>query len=216
MLTFDPQTLQPNVVYNLITTTITPRPVAWVSTLSAEGIRNLAAFSYFNAMSSLPPMVVFSVGVYRDGRVKDTLNNLRAVSECVIHIGDESLIPQIELSGLEFPSEIDEFNETRLTALPSEVVRPPRIAEAKIALECAVREIHPMPAPSRNTLVICEVLRFHIHPDVLPNPAEGYVDVLKVNPVARAGKKEFVLLNRLVDGLPLMEAFRHETKQEQP
>jgi flavin reductase (DIM6/NTAB) family NADH-FMN oxidoreductase RutF len=204
--TIDPKTLPIPQLYNLMTTCVTPRPVAWVSTMNAAGVRNVAAFSYFNAMSTNPPILVFSVGVRRDGQVKDTLINLREVPEYVVHIGTGSQMGQVEITGMDFAPDVDEFAQARLTPVPSEVVRVPRIAEAVIAMECQLHELHALPAGSRNTLVIGQVLRFHVREDLLS--PEYLVDVLKLDPIARLGRKDFGLLGRIEDGQARADAFR--------
>src|SRR5439155_26322328 len=110
----DPKSLDRPRLYNLITSTVTPRPVAWVSSISAEGVRNIAAFSYFNAMSTMPPLLVISVGVLSGGRIKDTLLNIQAMQEYVVHIASGALMAQVEITGEEFPREVDEFVEAQL------------------------------------------------------------------------------------------------------
>ncbi len=204
----DPKTLERPTLYNLITSTVTPRPVAWVSSISPEGERNIAAFSYFNAMSTMPPLLVISIGVLASGRVKDTLLNIQAVQEYVIHIASGSLMAQVEITGDEYPPEVDEFVEARLTPIPSEVVRPPRIAEAAIAMECVLREVHPLPAGSKNTLVIGEVVRFHVREDLIGDNL--IIATLALDPISRLARKDFALLSRVVDGKAQMDAFRTE------
>lgn len=202
----DPKTLERPSLYNLMTSAVAPRPVAWVSTINAEGVRNIAAFSYFNAMSTMPPLLVVSVGVLAGGRVKDTLLNVQAVPEFVVHIASSDLMAQVEVTGLEFPHEVDEFAEARLTPVPSDRVRPPRIAEAPVAMECVLREIHPLPAGSKNTLVIGEVVRFHVREDLL---GDNYVvDTLALDPISRLARKDFALLGRVEDGQALLDEFR--------
>lgn len=204
----DPSTLPRPQLYNLMTTTVTPRPVAWVSTQNAAGLRNIAAFSYFNGMSTMPPILVFSVGVYPDGRAKDTLLNLREVPEYVVHIASGHLMAQVELTGTEYASDVDEFEIARLTPVPSEVVRVPRIAEAAIALECQLHELHPLPAGSRNTLVIGQVVRFHVREDLIGN--DYLLDVLRLDPISRLGREDFGLLGRIEDGQALADQFRRQ------
>ncbi len=206
MRSIDPKTLERPSLYNLMTSAVAPRPVAWVSTINAEGVRNIAAFSYFNAMSTMPPLLVVSVGILAGGRVKDTLLNVQAVPEFVVHIASSDLMAQVEVTGLEFPHDVDEFAEARLTPVPSDVVRPPRIAEAPVAMECVLREIHPLPAGSKNTLVIGEVVRFHVREDLL---GDNYVvDTLALDPISRLARKDFALLGRVEDGQALLDEFR--------
>jgi flavin reductase (DIM6/NTAB) family NADH-FMN oxidoreductase RutF len=205
MLGIDPTTLEPGPLYNLIISSIVPRPVAWVSTLSQEGVRNIAAFAYFNGISSRPPMLMFSVGVKRDGSPKDTIQNLRQIPECVVHIADASLMAQLETTGQDYPPEVDEFIEGRLTPVASHMVRPARISEAAIAMECQMRELHPVPG-SRNTLVICEIVYWHVREALIDS--NMVINSLALNPVARLAKKDFGLLGSIEDGQKRMDDFR--------
>jgi flavin reductase (DIM6/NTAB) family NADH-FMN oxidoreductase RutF len=204
---FDPNTLEPRQLAMLFQSLIVPRPVAWVSTLSAAGVPNLAAFSYFNAGSTLPPLVMFSVGVYRDGRTKDTLNNLREVPEFVLHIANSALIAQVEITGTDFAPEVNEFAQARLTPLSAELVRPSRVAEAPAALECQVLELHPMPV-GKSTLVIGQVLRFHVRADL---PTDSlWIDTLALDPISRLARKDYGKLGSTADGQTLAEKFQRE------
>ncbi|PJF36595.1 MAG: flavin reductase family protein [Candidatus Thermofonsia Clade 1 bacterium] len=203
--TFDPNALEQRQLTLLFQSLVVPRPVAWVSTLSAAGLPNLAAFSYFNAASTNPPLVMFSVGVHRDGRTKDTLNNLREVPEFVLHIANTPLIAQVEITGTEFAPEVNEFEEARLTAVPATLVRPARVAEAPAAMECRVLELHPMPI-GKNTLVIGQVLCFHVRADLLSESL--WIDTLKLDPISRLARKDYGKLGAMSDGQSLAEAFR--------
>jgi flavin reductase (DIM6/NTAB) family NADH-FMN oxidoreductase RutF len=205
-VSIDLDTLEPRQRGSLLLSAVTPRPVAWVSTVNSKGARNVAAFSYFNAVSTNPPLLAFSVGVYRDGRAKDTLNNLRAVPECVVHIGSGALIAQVEVTGTEYAPEVDEFAEARLTAAPSEVVRPPRIADAPVAIECAVRALHSLPDGSLNTLVVVRALRFHVRQDLIDG--DYLIDVLRLDPISRLARKDYGVLGGVIDGQAEMDAFR--------
>jgi flavin reductase (DIM6/NTAB) family NADH-FMN oxidoreductase RutF len=203
--TIDPSALEPLKLTLLFQSLIVPRPVAWVSTVSAAGVPNVAAFSYFNAGSTNPPLVMFSVGVHRDGRTKDTLNNLREVPEFVLHIANTPLIAQVEITGTEFAPEVNEFIEARLTPVPADLVRPARIAEAPAAMECRLLELHPMPI-GKSTLVIGQVLRFHVRADLLTESL--WIDSLKLDPISRLARKDYGKLGSLSDGQRLAEAFR--------
>lgn len=202
---FDPNALEPHQLVLLFQSLIVPRPVAWVSTLSADGVPNLAAFSYFNAGSTNPPLVMFSVGVHRDGRTKDTLSNLRQVPQFVLHIANTPLIAQVEITGTEYAPEVDEFAEARLTPLPADLVRPARVAEAPAAMECNVLELHPMPI-GKSTLVIGQVLRFHVRADLLSESL--WIDSLALDPISRLARKDYGKLGGMSDGQALAEAFR--------
>jgi flavin reductase (DIM6/NTAB) family NADH-FMN oxidoreductase RutF len=136
MPSFDPATLPSREAYFLLTSLVVPRPIAWVSSLDAEGQRNLAPHSYFNAISSDPPIVHFtSTGV------KDTLRNVRATGEFVVNVVTEDLAEAMNVTAADFPPGEDEFAWAGLDTAPSAVVKPPRVAAAKAALECRVHQI---------------------------------------------------------------------------
>ena len=164
-----------------------PRPIAWVTTVDAEGRVNLAPFSFFNAFGANPPVVVFSPTLRRDGSKKDTLLNLEASREFVLNAAVEALAEQMNATSKELPpgeSEV-ELRRAELTA-PSIKVRPPRVAESPVHLECKVRQIIPIgDGPIAANLVIGEVLLIHIDDAVLD--ATGRVDPRKLRTIARLG-----------------------------
>src|ERR1700720_1554032 len=128
-------------VYRALVTVVTPRPIAWVTTVNVQGRVNLAPFSFFNAFGANPPVVVFSPVLRRDGSKKDTLLNVEATGEFVVNAAVESLAEQINLSSKEIAPDESEVNLTGLTTRPSEIVRPPRLAESPVSLECKVIQI---------------------------------------------------------------------------
>lgn len=203
--TFDLKTLEPRQLSLIFQSAIAPRPVAWVSTISAAGVRNVAAFSYFNAVSTNPPLIMFSISPYRDGRTKDTLANVREVPECVVHVAGGPQIGQVEVTGTEYPPEVDEFDVARLTPIPAQSVRPARILEAAVAMECAVLEVHPLPVGKSN-MVICQVKLIHVRSDLLD--ADGAINYLRLDPIMRLARKDYGLLGKVEDGQELAEAFR--------
>jgi flavin reductase (DIM6/NTAB) family NADH-FMN oxidoreductase RutF len=173
-------------VYQALVGAVTPRPIAWVSTLSPAGVVNLAPFSFFNAFGANPPIVVFSPTLRRDGSKKDTLRNLEAVPEFVIHAATASLAERVNLTSQEIPASDSEVSLAGLTTIPSEKVRPPRIAESPVSLECVVRQIVPCgTGPIAANLVIGEVLLMHIADFVLDE--RGRIDPRKLQTVARLG-----------------------------
>jgi flavin reductase (DIM6/NTAB) family NADH-FMN oxidoreductase RutF len=173
-------------VYHLLTGIVTPRPIAWVSTLSPAGVTNLAPFSFFNAFGANPPVVVFSPTLRRDGSKKDTLINLESLPEFVLSAATAPLADRVNLSSKEVPGHESEFALTGLTPTPSVKVRPPRVAESPTALECVVRQIIPCgTGPIAGNLVIGEVVMIHVADEVL-DPA-GRVDPRKLRTVARLG-----------------------------
>jgi flavin reductase (DIM6/NTAB) family NADH-FMN oxidoreductase RutF len=177
----DPST-HPN-PYHLITSTVIPRPIGWVSSLDANGARNLAPFSFFNGVSGNPPMLIFSVG-QREGRAKDTLANVIATKEFVWNVASEHIAQNMNLTSGNYPPEVDEFVVAGLTPIPSLKVKPPRVKEAHVTMECVLAQTVPLPR-SAYTLVIGEVIYMHIADEVLD--AHGRVDPVKLAPIARLG-----------------------------
>jgi flavin reductase (DIM6/NTAB) family NADH-FMN oxidoreductase RutF len=173
-------------VYHWLIGIITPRPIAWVTTVDPEGRVNLAPFSFFNAFSGNPPVVVFSPTLRRDGGKKDTLRNVEATGEFVLNAAVESLAEKINLSSKDLPYGESEVDLTGLKLLPSEKVKPPRIAETPVTMECKLLQIVPLgKGPIAGNLVIGEVLVMHIDDAVLD--AKGRIDPRKLQTIARLG-----------------------------
>ncbi|MCS6850261.1 MAG: flavin reductase family protein [Gemmataceae bacterium] len=173
-------------VYRLLVEVVTPRPIAWVTSVDREGRVNLAPFSFFNAFGANPPVVVFSPTLRRDGTKKDTLRNVEAIGEFVIHAAVESLAREVNLSSKELPFGDSEVALAGLKLIPSLRVKPPRLAEAPTALECRLIQIVPIGSgPIAANLVIGEVLMFHVDDAVLDE--HGRVDPRKLRTIARLG-----------------------------
>jgi flavin reductase (DIM6/NTAB) family NADH-FMN oxidoreductase RutF len=168
METLLPQALGIRATYALMISCIAPRPIAWVSTLSPDGVPNLAPFSYFNAGGANPPSVVFSPTNFRDGRPKDTLRNVEATGEFVINIAPYELAERMNETSADFEYGISEFEQVGLTPLPSQFVKPYRVAESPIQMECRLFQIvrHGEGALAAN-YVIGEVLCFHVATQLL-------------------------------------------------
>jgi len=170
-------------LYRLMISAIVPRPIAWTSTLSPEGVPNAAPFSYFQALSSRPPTVMISVGRRRDGTPKDTRRNIEATGEFVVNIVSEASAGRMVMTSVDFPPETSEFEEVGLSPAPSTKVRPPRIAESAVALECRLDRVIDV-GPSG--ICLGEVVAFHVRDDVLA--ADGKtVDPWKLKPLGRLG-----------------------------
>ncbi|MBI4547471.1 MAG: flavin reductase family protein [Ignavibacteriae bacterium] len=164
---------------------IVPRPIAFVSTISPDGIRNLAPFSFFNGVCSNPPIVLFSTVIRKDGKHKDTLNNVEATKEFVVNIVSEDFADQMNITSAEYPPNIDEFIESGLTPIPSDLVKPPRVKESHINMECKlVQIIHFGTGPGGGSTVFGEVLRFHISDELFDN---FKIDPDKLHPIGRMG-----------------------------
>jgi flavin reductase (DIM6/NTAB) family NADH-FMN oxidoreductase RutF len=173
-------------VYNLLTGIVVPRPIAWVSTISSQGVPNLAPFSFFNVFGANPPVVVFSPTLKRDGTKKDTLRNIEATGEFVIHSTVEALAEVVNLTSKELPPEDSEFELAKLAMIPSAVVKPMRVSIAPTALECKVLQIIPTgTGPIAGNLVVGEVVMIHVNDNVLDQA--GRVDPRKLQAVARLG-----------------------------
>jgi flavin reductase (DIM6/NTAB) family NADH-FMN oxidoreductase RutF len=173
-------------VYHLLVGVVTPRPIAWVTTIDLEGHVNLAPFSFFNAFGANPPVVVFSPTLRRDGSKKDTLRNLEATGEFVLNAAVESVAEKINLSSKELPYGQSEVELTGLTLIPSTKVKPPRLAETPVTMECKVLQIISTgKGPIAGNLVIGEVLVMHIADEVLDDKKR--IDPRKLRTIARLG-----------------------------
>jgi flavin reductase (DIM6/NTAB) family NADH-FMN oxidoreductase RutF len=175
-LIIDPQEAGHQNVYKLLIGAVVPRPIAFVSTISREGVLNLAPFSFFTAVSANPPVVAFCP-VRRAGRNpnKDTLNNIVATREFVVNIVSEEFAEKMNACSADFPSDVDEFAASGLTPVPSDLVKPPRVAESHIHMECKLyltMEFGEL--PGSGNLVLGEVVRFHVD--------DGYFDDFKIDP----------------------------------
>ncbi len=162
----DPQEHQPRDIYKLLNGTVVPRPIAFVSSLSANGVRNLAPFSFFTVVSANPPVICFSPLRRANGGAKDTLQNVRDTGEFVVNIVSEGIASQMNTTSADFPPDIDEFAESGLTPQASDLIRPPRVKECGIAMECRLRQIVEVSdRPMGGSLVLGDVLRFHVRDD---------------------------------------------------
>ena len=182
-MTIDPQTIPALAIYRLLTGAVVPRPIAFVSTISTDGVYNLAPFSFFNAACIDPPVVMFCPTF----RVppKDTLRNVEATKEFVVNIVGEDIAAQMNLCAGEYPAGVDEFQVSGLTPVPSDVVRPPRVLESRINMECKLMQIVEFSRrPLGGAMVIGEVVRFHVDDEVVSNFA---IDAEKLRAIGRMG-----------------------------
>ncbi|MDF1545396.1 MAG: flavin reductase family protein [bacterium] len=155
-------------LHHLLLGGVAPRPIALVSTISADGVRNLSPFSFFNAFGANPPVVAFSASRRgRDGSLKDTFNNLIATNECVIHAVTYDIAQQTSLASTEYGPEVDEFTKSGLTPIPADLVKPSRMEESPFAMECKLMQMVPLgDGPASGNLAICEVIRFHVAEEI--------------------------------------------------
>ena len=185
-------------IYKLMVGVIVPRPIAFVSTVSADGTRNLAPFSFFTGISANPPVICFSPMVRAsDGARKDTLRNVEAVREFVVNVVSEEFAEKMNICSVEFPPEVDEFEMSGLTPVASDLVKPPRVQESHISMECRLMEIVEVSAkPLGGSLVIGEVLRFHVDDALI----DGYkIDPDKLHAIGRMGGPTYTRTTDLFD-----------------
>ncbi len=195
MLSLNLKNTKPADVQNFLQHAIAPRPICFASTMDAAGKVNLSPFSFFNMFSSNPPIVVFSPARrVRDNTTKHTLQNVLEVPEVAINIVSYAMVQQTSLSSCEFPKGVDEFEKTGFTKEPSQLIKPPRVKESPVQLECKVIEVKPLGTEGgAGNLVIAEVLMMHIDESCLN--AEGKIDQRKLDLVARLGGNWYTRVN---------------------
>ena len=175
-------------VYRYLSNAVTPRPIAFVSTIDKSGNKNLSPFSFFNVFSVNPPILVFSpVRRVRNNTSKDTLDNIKEVNECVVSLVSEEIAQQVSLSSCDFEANVNEFEKAGFTELKSELIRPSRVKESPVNFECKVNDVIELGKEGgAGSLVLCEVLKIHIDEKVIDGKDE--LDPLKLNLVSRYGK----------------------------
>ena len=187
MLSIDPKSLTIPVLHQYLLGAIGPRPIAFASTMDADGNPNLAPFSFFNVFSANPPILIFSPA--RSGRAnttKDTYNNVKIVPEVVINIVNYDIVHQMSLASSPYPAGVDEFKKAGFTPLPSEKIKPMRVAESPVQFECKVNEVIELGTEGgAGNLIICEVVQIHINEAILDE--KGMIDQHKIDLVSRMG-----------------------------
>jgi flavin reductase (DIM6/NTAB) family NADH-FMN oxidoreductase RutF len=172
---------------------VSPRPIGWISSLSKDGVRNLAPYSYFNLVASRPPIVVFG-----SGYVKDSQRNIEETGEFVCNIANWELREAVNASSVQAPPEIDEFDLVGLEAAESTLVRPPRVKRALAALECKYVRTIELPSatdePHFFSMVIGRVVGVYIDESVI---RDGIVDVTRIQPIARLGYQDFAVVDQV-------------------
>ena len=187
MLTIDPKELPIPKLHHYLLGSIGPRPIAFASTIDAEGNRNLAPFSFFNVFSANPPILIFSPA--RSGRTnttKNTHDNVKAVAEVVINVVTYDMVHQMSLTSSPFEAGVDEFEKAGFTPIASDTIRPFRVKESPVQIECKVLEIKELGQKGgAGNLIICEVQKIHIDERVLDE--NQMVDQKKIDLVSRMG-----------------------------
>ncbi len=187
MFSLEPKDLSVGKLHQYLLGAVGPRPIAFASTIDAEGNPNLSPFSFFNVFGANPPVLIFSPARRgRDNTTKHTFENAKKVDEVVINIVNYDIVQQMSLSSTEYAEGVNEFEKAGLTMLKSDLIKPFRVAESPVQFECKVQDIIETGTEGgAGNLVICHVVKMHIKEDVLDE--NGYIDQYKIDQVARMG-----------------------------
>ena len=191
-----PSDLSHSELYGILLNSVAPRPIAWVSTISASGELNLAPFSFFNAVCVDPPLLAFAPGLRAPrqpevghGEAKDTLRNVRETREFVVNIVTYELAEAMNLTSGEYDASVNEFEVAKVTPAPSKIVRPPRVAESPVSFECRLHQILDFsPAPTSSSLVIGQVVSIHMNDAHIK---DGKLDRNSLDLVGRMGGMQY-------------------------
>ena len=187
MISIDPKEISSAKLQGYLQSAVGPRPIAFASTIDKNGVPNLSPFSFFNIFSANPPILIFSPARrVRDNTIKHTLINAQATREVVINVVNFDIVQQTSLSSSEYPDGVNEFIKAGFTAIPSEMVKPYRVAQSPVQFECKVNEIISLGTQGgAGNLIICEILKMHISESVLDE--NGNIDPVKIDLVSRMG-----------------------------
>jgi flavin reductase (DIM6/NTAB) family NADH-FMN oxidoreductase RutF len=193
---FDPESLEQSAIYKLLTGAVIPRPIGWISSISEDGILNLAPFSFFNAVGDDPPHVMFST-VRGNNTNKDTLNNVLATKQFVVNMVTEDLVERMNTTSQPVPSNESEFDLANLTPIASTKVKPPRVKESPITMECEL--VHHYTLENHKyggaTMIIGRIVMFHVDESVLLDNYKINIDTYK--PVARLAGSNYSKLGEI-------------------
>ncbi len=195
MKTIDPKSIPVGKLFGLLTGAVTPRPIAFASTIDKAGNVNLSPFSFFNVFGANPPTFVFSASRrVRDNTTKHTLENVLEVPEVAINMVDFSMVQQMSLASTEYEKGVNEFIKSGFTEQPSEKIKPPRVKESPVSFECIVKQVIPTgDGGGAGNLIICEAVLIHCKDDIFDN--EGNIDPVKMDAVSRLGKNWYSHVN---------------------
>jgi flavin reductase (DIM6/NTAB) family NADH-FMN oxidoreductase RutF len=193
---FDPQDLEQTAIYKLLTGAVIPRPIGWISTINEDGILNLAPFSYFNAVGDDPPHIMFST-VRSNNSNKDTLNNVLATKQFVVNMVTEDLVEQMNMTSQPIPANESEFELANLTPIASVKVKPPRVKECKITMECEMVHHYTLENSKSGgaTIIIGKIVMFHIDESVLLDNYKINLETYK--PIARLAGSNYSKLGEI-------------------
>ncbi|RMA97271.1 flavin reductase family protein [Hydrogenothermus marinus] len=188
---FDTNELSPKQIYKLMTSIIVPRPIAWISTISKDGIYNLAPFSYFAGVSSDPPLLMVSVGSKEKGIKKDTWQNIHETDQFVVNMVTKELLDKMNISSVAFDREINEFEKAGLTPKKADIVKAPLVAESPVNIECEKFQILEI---GNMGIIFGKVLKIHVKNEILNE--KGYVDTTKLEIVGRLGGANYCIISK--------------------
>ena len=182
----DPVGLDSREIHELMVGCVVPRPIAFVSTIGEDGVYNVAPFSFFTLLSMHPTVVGFAIGRKRGGSKKDTLVNIEFSRDYVINVVSEAIAPAMNQASGDYPSHVDEFKEAGLTPVASDVVKPPRVAESPIQIECRLMQIMEFGVfPRIHNFIVGEVLAVHVQDDLI---VDGVIKSDRLKAVGRLGE----------------------------
>ena len=187
MLEIEPSKILVQDLHKHLLSSVGPRPIALASTIDKEGNKNVSPFSFFNVFSANPPIAVFSPARrIRNNTTKDTLENIKEIQEVVINVVSSDLVEKASLASTEYPKEIDEFIKSDLTPIPSKKIKPFRVKESPVQMECKVNQIIELGKNGgAGNLIICEIILIHISQDILDE--NNQIDPNKIQLVGRLG-----------------------------
>ncbi|MCP9915358.1 flavin reductase family protein [Cyanobium sp. ATX 6F1] len=191
----DPDSLDGGALYRLCTSLVVPRPIAWVSTISSEGQPNLAPFSFFNAVSDQPAVLMLSIGARRD-REKDTLRNIRQTRCLAVHVVDERLAGAMNITATDYPAGTNEFEAAALAAVPSSRIAAPRLRDAAACLECELLKLIPVPGTTF-TMVLGQVVMLHVQERCLGPSGTASAEALR--PVGKLALNDYTRLGEMFE-----------------
>jgi flavin reductase (DIM6/NTAB) family NADH-FMN oxidoreductase RutF len=187
MLTLNPKDIATGKLHAYLLSAVAPRPIAFASTLNQDGTPNLSPFSFYNVFSSNPPIAIFSPARrVRDNSTKHTLDNVKHTPEVVLNAVNYDMVQQMSLSSTEYPYGVNEFEKSGLTSIASELIKPFRVKESPVQLECKVKEVIALgDQGGAGNLIVCEIMLVHIHESILDE--QGRIDQHKIDLVGRLG-----------------------------
>ncbi len=180
---FDLATVDPAIGYKLLVSTITPRPIAWVVSQDLDGTLNAAPYSFFNALSSDPPVIGIGIGRRPFGSAKDTRANIALTREFVVNLVSEDTAPAMNVTAIDFPPSVDELAQAGLTTTPSARVKPPRIVESPVAFECELLQM--IDLGPHSGIVLGRVLAIHVRDESVRDPVRGHIDTPALHLIGR-------------------------------